>query len=729
MKPYREIFPNAEQQEVTLELPRKSGRIPKGNYSFLEYYCTEPDDDCRRVMVSVINEKSRPKATIRFALDAAGAFTGPYLDPASYQSPYAQDLALIFTDLLNARPEWQQRIQRRYREVRELADKKPYSGRAFPKPGQIKYRLTPPPELEDVLEESLKHGRPGASPSSPSAKHPGTGLLKGDAATGMQRFVGLYAKAQSGPVGGLLAVQEELRRHLLADPFAGEELAALLPPLCRRSPQDDEKIDAALRLLRDMLDFYQVEIEGGRAGAKSQMERFQGALARRVMMENQDVDLSLAVARILSESRVELIAELRDADKRILRAGTGRTDLQAPEEEDLLTGIARSLKAMGVVSPFAGADEILQLSAASDAELRAPVISELMTADDSFLREIAALMLFHPDPAHALEVSRLLVGIKGSSIGPETLRRLIMARNWFPADVRRNVDQVITNARKARVECAPLPKPLPLTVYASSIDGSGAQNFQLLLQEDAGFCSCFILLKEGGGVAGSSVTQLKSRPERDKFLAGLANGHLESSPEYLDLRVCQALADGVANGVTPGHWFVRIAELLGRDRWKGTPFDAGNELLLLRDEIGSLNPALLEESEYKSALEESGRWPLDFPAFFGSWAEAGDAVAGEVDAAMTGRGKGADASVIERVVTNLLEPKRDAWLDRLVVETLWLRHAKRAPLKWQRMYHVAQAVADRTVAFKEIPLMAAVARQTVELYRLSRKVGKEKGSK
>ncbi|BCG46964.1 hypothetical protein GEOBRER4_n1783 [Citrifermentans bremense] len=729
MKPYREIFPNAEQQEVTLELPRKTGRIPKGNYSFLEYYCTEPDDDCRQVMVSVINEKSRPKATIRFALDASGAFTGPYLDPASYQSPYAQDLAQTFTDLLNARPEWQQRIQRRYREVRELADKKPYSGSPFPKPGQIWYRLTSPPELEDVLEESLKHGRAGASPSSPSVKQPGTGPAKGVAATGMQRFVDLYAKAQAGPVGAMLAVQEELRRHLLADPFAGEELAALLPPLCRRSPQDDEKIDAALRLLHDMLDFYQVEIEGGRAGAKSQMERFQGALARRVMMENQDIDLSLTVARILSESRVELIAELRDADKRLLRTGTDRTDLQAPEEEDLLTGIARSLKDMGMVSPFAGADEILQLSAASDAELRAPVISELMTADDPFLREIAALMLFHPDPAHALEVSRLLVAIEGGRIGHETLRRLIMARNWFPADVRRNVDQAITNARKARIECAPLPKPLPLTVYASSIDGSGAQNFQLLLQEDAGFSSCFILLKQGTGVAASSVEQIKSRPERDKLVVKLAHGssYLESSPQYLDLRVCQALADGVANGVTPNHWFVRIAELLGRDRWKGTPLDAGNELLLLRDEIDSLSPALLEESEYVGALEESGRWLLDFPAFFGSWAETGDAAAGEVDAAMTGRGRGVDASVIARVFTNLLEPKRDAWLDRLVVETLWLRHARSAPLKWQRMYHVAQAVADRTVALKEIPLMTAVAHRTVELYRVSRKEGK--GSK
>ncbi|ACH39513.1 hypothetical protein Gbem_2505 [Citrifermentans bemidjiense Bem] len=741
MKPYHEIFPKADPQFITLEIPRKTGRIPKGNYRFLEQYCTDPGDDCRQLLISAVNEKSRPKANIRFSLDAAGAFTGPYLDPASYQSPYAADLAQAFTDMLNARPEWLQRIQRRYQKVRELADKKPYAGKPFPKPGDIPYQLMPPPELEAVLEESLKHARPGATPSSPAAKPPESGLEPGrggapdtkpdaGSATGMQRFVDLYAKAQAAPVGALLAVQEELRRHLLADPFAGEELAALLPPLCRRSPQDDEKIDAALRLLRDMLDFYQVEIEGGRGGARRQMERFQGALARRVMMENQDVDLSLAVVRILSQSRVEPIAELRDAEKRILGTGAGRTDLQGAEAEDLLTGIARSLKAMGVSAPFEGADEILKLSAASDPELRAPVISELMTADDPFLREIATLMLFHPDPAHALEVSRLLVSIEGCRISPETLRRLIIARNWFPIEIRRNVDQAITNARKARVECAPLPKPPALVVYASGIDGSGAQRFQVLLKEGAAFCSCSIVLQEGNGVADSSVNRFTSRAEKDRFIAGLTGGfsYLEqSSPQYLDLRVCQALADGVSNGVAPNHWFVRIAELFGRDRWKGTPLDAGNELLLLRDEIDSLNPALLEESEYLAALEESGEWPVAFPAVLGSWAETGDAVGREVEAAKKGRGSGRDAQAIERVLSNLMEPRRDAWLDRLVVDTLWLRQARNAPLNWQRMYHVAQAVADRTLALKEIPLMSAVARWTVEQYRAKGVGGKEKG--
>uniref|UniRef100_C6E6C7 Uncharacterized protein n=1 Tax=Geobacter sp. (strain M21) TaxID=443144 RepID=C6E6C7_GEOSM len=741
MKPYHEIFPDSDPQVVTMELPRKTGRIPKGNYRFLEEYCTDPDDDCRQVLVSAVNEKSRPKANIRFSLDAAGAFTGPYLDPASYQSPYAADLAKAFTDLLNARPDWLQRIQRRYREVRELANRKPYSGRPFPKPGLIRYQLTPPPELEAVLEESLKHRRPGATSSPPAAKPPGSGLEpvggvgpdtkpEAGSAPGMQRFVDLYAKAHAAPVGALLAVQDELRRHLLADPFAGEELAALLPPLCRRSPQDDEKIDAALRLLRDMLDFYQVEIEGGRGGARRQMERFQGALARRVMMENQDVDLSLAVARILSESRVEPIAELRDAEKRILGAGADRTDLQGGDAEDLLTGIARSLKAIGVSSPFEGADEILKLSAASDPELRAPVISELMTAEDPFLREIAALMLFHPDPAHALEVSRLLVSIDGGRIGPETLRRLIIARNWFPIEMRRNVDQAITNARKARVECAPLPKPPVLVVYASGIDGSGSQSFRVLLKEGAAFSSCSMILQEGRGVADSSVTRFKSRAEKDRFIAGLAGGssYLEqSSARYLDLRVCQALADGVANGVTPNHWLVRIAELLGRDRWKGTPLDAGNELLLLRDDIDSVNPALLDESGYVASLEESGEWPVAFPAIFGSWADTGDAVGREVEAAKKGSGSEADAQAIERVLSNRMEPKRDVWLDRLVVDTLWLRHAQNAPLNWQRMYHVAQAVADRTVALKEIPLLSAVARRTVERYRAKVVGGKEKG--
>lgn len=387
----------------------------------------------------------------------------------------------------------------------------------------------------------------------------------------MLRLVDLYAKAGAGaPVGVRLALQDELRKYLAANPGAGDELAALLPKLCRQSPQDDESIEAALCLLCDALDFFLVELEGRRFGATPQMARFQEALARHVFRQNEDADLALSVAEILAGSRVRLIPELRLGAGRLLGAD-GRSDLGAEAARDLLSAIAGTFDSLGLTSPFEAAGELSQLFAANEPGLQIPLIAEMLSSDSPLLRDAAALMLFDGDPEVSREVSQLLAGSEGKSLSPETLRRLIVSRNWLPGPVRRNVDQAVSNARRAGVPCAPLAESPAMTVYASSPDGAGAEGFQVVVPDGAAYVVCGLLLGEIGAVD-CAVTQLGSKRELGRLVARLQKaGYADSSPEYLDLRVCQALGESVANGDTPGYRLVRVAEMLGRDRWKAIP--------------------------------------------------------------------------------------------------------------------------------------------------------------
>lgn len=583
MTPYHEIFRHEPLPALTLDVARKSGGIPKGSYRFLECYCTEPGCDCRRVVVTVVNEKGRRQALIHLALDAGVPCAGPYLEPAGYQAAHATALLEFFASQLNSRPDCLMRIHEQYREVRELVDQKRYRGRSFPAPGKILLRPMPAPDLHSFLEESLTHSRGHMAAvraltvrCGPSSRKPGGKGTPGShgapgAAPGMAGLVELYAEAgPSGPVGILLALQDELRRHLLAHPAAGEELASMLPVLCRQSPQNDEKIDAALRMLHDVLDFYRVEAEGGSAAARQQMQRFQKALALRIFVENDDVDLRLAVTGILSGARVKLIPDLLEASSRSVTGDGARTDLHEPTKEEFLCGIADSLRSMGVISVFAGAQEILQLCA-GDPELQIPLAGALMTAEDPFLREISALLIFNCDPDAPLQVSQFLASVAGSSITPETLRRLIISRNWFPEAIRKNIDRAINAARTARVACAPLARPPSLTVYASPVDGSGAQGLHAVVPDGTGYAVCSLALKLQTGIEDCFVRHLKTRRELDALVGKLLRRHCcrESSPEYLDQRVCRALADGARRGIAPGHWVLCCAEMLGRDGWRG----------------------------------------------------------------------------------------------------------------------------------------------------------------
>ncbi|MBU5636389.1 hypothetical protein KOM00_06540 [Geomonas sp. Red69] len=712
MKPYHQIFPDAAGSTMTLELPAQSGRIPKGSYAFVECYCNTPGCDCRRVALLVLDQKQRQKALICLGFDGDGPFCGPYLDGSSYQVPYADELLDFCVHTLNSRTEWVERMYRRYGEVRELIDGVPYNGRPFPIPGDLFYRAMPAPDLETMLTESVRHGFTPGCPQPPCA---GQGEP-----SGTMRLVELYARAGvSAPIAILISLQDELHRHLLADPLAVEELAALLAALGRAAKADHDRISAALRILSLTLEFYQVEMAGGRPGARQQLQRLQSALALRVYLERSGMELRLSVTDILVRSRLNLIPELQA----ICQAGEGKAegglDLNAASSEEFVSGVLRHFASVGVTCPFAGAQEILELFAVNDPELRPGLTWELLTADAPFLREIAALLIFNADPELSREVARMLVSVAGATLTPNTLRRLIMARNWFPEPARSIVDQTISNARRARVPCAHLENPDEETVYASCLDGSGGQAFQVIVSDRAAYAGCTLLLQEGGGVADCTVVRLETRRDREDFIRAARSRRccLTSTGEYLDLRLGMAIAAGTEAGRVPGHWLVRVAELLGRGHWKGTHPDPAQTLRQLAEEVAAPDSPEEGASAELLALEESGGWHR-YRALFGSWKVEGSAVDRVVEAARGAKGAVRTATVLEQLCDQVLEQQRPVLLERLVLETLWLKAAAgEAPIPWQRMYHVARAVADQNIALKEIPLAVSIARQSFTAYR------------
>lgn len=711
MKPYRQIFPGAQAPTMTLEVAQRSGRIPPGKYTFLECFCTRPACDCRRVALLVVDGKMRHKAQMHLSLDDEGPFSGPHLDPISYQAPYADELLDFCVHSLNSRPDWFERLQRHYREVRELVDGSPYCGKPFPPPGELFFRAMTSPDLESSLRDSIRHdgGLCGSR----------VRLDAGKALTGSERLLEL--SLQAGPDASIavtLALREELHRHLMVNPRACEELAALFSLFSSDTPEAPERT-AALRLLRHTLDFYMVEAQGGLPGARLQVQRVQRALLLHVFHGDAPAGLQRDVIAVLLEARVPLIPELE-------RALSGDA---LPQEggDPFVPGVIERFAASGLVSPFDGADEMLGLFAVSDAEVLPGLAWEMLSADTPLLRDIGALFLYNGDTELSRGVARMLAAVEGGSITPETLSRLIVTRNWFDDPVRGCVDEAIGNARKSRVACAHMPTPAEVSVLAGALDGGGNQLFYAVAPDGGGHAACTVLLKEGGGVAQCTVTRLSSGCELETFLAAVRNRgcFIDSSLDYLGLRVSHALAQGNEQGRAPGHWMVRVAEILGCNRWKAAPLDTGRELEAMREEIADNAPLFLESAEQVASLEESGAW-CRYRALFGAWKEEGSAVARVIGDTDPGSRKNA-AAVIERLCDQLLEQKRQTLVERLVLQALWLKSSPQAPIAWQRMYHVAQAMADPSIALKEIPLAVSVAKQTLKahLARTASRIGAE----
>ncbi|MBC7963375.1 MAG: hypothetical protein H7Y05_10575 [Steroidobacteraceae bacterium] len=79
LEPYSVIFPENDEPVMALQLDRKTGKIPKGAYGFIEFYCTDKGCDCRRTTLFVLNEKKQEKAVISMGFDPDDDLAGPFL--------------------------------------------------------------------------------------------------------------------------------------------------------------------------------------------------------------------------------------------------------------------------------------------------------------------------------------------------------------------------------------------------------------------------------------------------------------------------------------------------------------------------------------------------------------------------------------------------------------------------------------------------------------------------
>lgn len=133
---YFDYFPEKTQTELrTIHFidDRRNDSIPLGSYVFTEFYCTDLECDCQRLLVKVLRFKSardQPEdvATISYtwneALDDAWSFlleediSNPFLDPFHRQADYAMDLLELWHVMVQRDEAYAERLKRHYTELR-----------------------------------------------------------------------------------------------------------------------------------------------------------------------------------------------------------------------------------------------------------------------------------------------------------------------------------------------------------------------------------------------------------------------------------------------------------------------------------------------------------------------------------------------------------------------------------------------------------------------------------
>lgn len=145
MFPFHLLFPDLAARETRCvhvgrsEDPDTEARLPADEYAFLEFYCTEPDCDCRRVFFQVVRkgEPERVLASIEYGWEKESFYRNQRgdesearqtvrgrLDPISEQSEFAEGFLAIFRQMVVDVP-FNLRLRRHYRMFREEAARHP----------------------------------------------------------------------------------------------------------------------------------------------------------------------------------------------------------------------------------------------------------------------------------------------------------------------------------------------------------------------------------------------------------------------------------------------------------------------------------------------------------------------------------------------------------------------------------------------------------------------------
>lgn len=127
----------AREDNLTIEITDSSNpcHLPKGYYSFFEFYCQTIDCDCCHVMMDVFNrETSERVAVLRYGWRSQAfyqdlakrhnelvweAFYGPQLAANSPHTSVSQGLLSLFAKLIQGNPDYVEQLQRHYYQFKE----------------------------------------------------------------------------------------------------------------------------------------------------------------------------------------------------------------------------------------------------------------------------------------------------------------------------------------------------------------------------------------------------------------------------------------------------------------------------------------------------------------------------------------------------------------------------------------------------------------------------------
>ncbi len=402
------------------------------------------------------------------------------------------------------------------------------------------------------------------------------------------------------------------------------------------------------------------------------------------------------------EARLKVPEDFKELSMEVL--DHAKATMPPPEElhafgQDMIESLFEEQPDM---TAFELSDFLFQSLHAMPPETLYVIVNCLIASPRTVAQDAAVLFLLHPCSKNRVQAINLFGELfEGKSLTPESLRRLIIIRQWSPDGERQPLDSLIAKQRKRGVLFAGTQQPPAIVRYEASIfDGSGVQVILFETQEGKQCRLGGFLVKNEIGIRDAWITPaditlkelraIKKQMQQEHPLS-----MLQVDTDYVARIVSHYIALNNSNGETPEPHFLEIYELLDAKNWRSELTNIETCLSTLIPEVNSNGMSL---EWIMQSLGRSGDW-MGYEDFTESWFEISpsiDALINRHTSQINGKQKIKHDEALRELSNTGFEAVRHKWVGMFT---------------WMALMAKSQPVADNPMLWKDFATLAYVLHQ------------------
>ncbi|MCW5700178.1 MAG: hypothetical protein KIT00_10095 [Rhodospirillales bacterium] len=489
------------------------------------------------------------------------------------------------------------------------------------------------------------------------------------------------------------------------------DLVDLLIAEGRKKKQRTNLISAFAIMLGHGLDEVRLQVEAGIKANNRVVDRIRRNLLKAGSDEKLDPAVLMIILGQFSIAKLEVGEELRELLSQRMDDAADFAENDGDVDMIMDAPFAELVKAVNG-DLFELQSHVVENTDAFPAEHRAGMAVAMLQSKEPLVREAAIGGFLDQDSMVRVALAESIERLSPPPVVSGTmLRRMIALRNWLPSDERPKLDAAIKSCRQRKVECASWPRTQVADVYATGIDGSGAQSIFVMAKERRKYAFAALLVKQGVGVRDAWVRHRLTRREVDAFQSELPMSVdiFESSMDHVRALMSHYLAVAVESGTMPPFELFDFAETTGLDDLNPVKMEVEQLVQSLCEDIES---DFLEPQQVKETLENCDDW-LDNYMFMESWFEGDDDIAAQLQDGAVNPG-----DEEQFILEHILPPRRKRWAEMMAWTALTLKQDEDDPM-WETFAVTArELLTDRDIG--EFAVMRQIAADTVKALRFNK---------